>query len=54
MGDDSSSWREIFNSQVADYGGEDQASNTGAEIKLDVKQLLIQVPAWSVLIFERA
>jgi hypothetical protein len=52
MGEDPWSWREIFNFPSADYGGEGQATNTGAEIKPNNKQLVIQVPAWSLLIFE--
>jgi len=53
LGDDPSSWREIFNSQAIDYGGEGQGGYSGAEIMPDDNQLPVQIPAWSLLIFKR-
>ena len=54
IGDDPSSWLEIFSSQAADYGGEGQVSDASVEIKPNnKKQLSIEIPAWSLLILER-
>jgi 1,4-alpha-glucan branching enzyme len=53
LGDDPASWREIFNSQATDYGGDGQAGNSSAEIWPDDNQLPVQIPAWSLLIFKR-
>jgi 1,4-alpha-glucan branching enzyme len=51
--DDPASWREIFNSQAVNYGGDGHAGNAGAAISPINGQLSIQVPAWSVLVFIR-
>lgn len=53
IGDDPTPWREIFNSQATDYGGDGQAGNAGAQIRPDDNQLPVQIPAWSLLIFVR-
>jgi 1,4-alpha-glucan branching enzyme len=52
VGDDKSSWREIFNSQASDYGGDSQ-DNASAKIYPENSRLPIQIPAWSLLIFRR-
>jgi 1,4-alpha-glucan branching enzyme len=54
MGGETGSWREIFNSQAPVYGGMGTTGNFGAS--LDVQgdgRLYVNLPSWSVLLFQR-
>jgi 1,4-alpha-glucan branching enzyme len=52
IGDDPATWREIFNSQATEYGGDCQVRNS-TEVKSTDNQLSVAIPAWSLLIFQR-
>jgi 1,4-alpha-glucan branching enzyme len=52
IGDRTSSWQEIFNSQETSYGGDGQAGNASALISPTDSQLPIRIPAWSLLVFK--
>jgi 1,4-alpha-glucan branching enzyme len=50
---DGGAWREIFNSQAPDYGGINAMGNFGATIGSSNGSLFINLPSWSVLIFQK-
>lgn len=53
MGGESGTWREIFNSQAPIYGGIDTVGNYGMELQANNDELGINLPSWSVLVFQK-
>jgi 1,4-alpha-glucan branching enzyme len=53
MGGESGAWREIFNSQAPEYGGVNTVGNYGMDLQVNGGQLGINLPSWSVLVFQK-
>ena len=52
-GDNSGNWQEVFNSQAPVYGGIGTVGNFGSTLSPIQGQLLINLPSWGVLVFEK-
>lgn len=50
---DSGTWREVFNSQAPAYGGIDAVGNFGMDLPAVNGQIWINLPSWSVLVFQK-
>jgi 1,4-alpha-glucan branching enzyme len=50
---ESGTWTEIFNSQAPVYGGIGTVGNYADELQIQNNQLWINLPSWSVLIFQK-
>jgi 1,4-alpha-glucan branching enzyme len=46
-------WKEIFNSQAPVYGGVGTVGNYAASLAVSNGQLWINLPSWSVLLFQK-
>lgn len=53
MDGESGRWKEIFNSQSPDYGGIFTVGNFGSELQMGDGRLWINLPSWSVLMFQK-
>jgi 1,4-alpha-glucan branching enzyme len=53
MQGESGRWKEIFNSQSPDYGGIFTVGNFNTELQVSDGRLWINLPAWSVLMFQK-
>lgn len=53
LGGESGVWREIFNSQAPVYGGFDSTGNLGEALPASDGKLMINLPRWSVLVFQK-
>jgi 1,4-alpha-glucan branching enzyme len=50
---DSGAWREIFNSQAPTYGGINTVGNPGYDLDSVGGNLWLNLPSWSVLVFQK-
>lgn len=53
MGGESGDWIEIFNSQAPLYGGLDTTGNFGERLSVNDGRLLVNLPRWSVVVFQK-
>jgi 1,4-alpha-glucan branching enzyme len=53
MGGESGSWMEMFSSQAEVYGGTATTGNYRETLVVSNSRLAINLPAWSVLIFQK-
>jgi 1,4-alpha-glucan branching enzyme len=53
MGGESGTWQEIFNSQAPVYGGINTTGNFGERLSVSDNQLFINLPSWSVVMFQK-
>ena len=53
MGGETGTWTEIFNSQAPVYGGVNTVGNPGSALPVVDNQIWINLPSWSVLIFQK-
>ena len=54
MAGESGSWAEVFNSQAPDYGGLDTTGNFAEQLTVSNSKLFMNVPRWSVLVFQKS